>query len=173
MVGLITLCLLTSFTAVSTSLCLMAPKKSSGGGRGRGGKGDKGGKAPKGGKGGKGTPQAIEDTPGVESAADRKKKQSNMLAQMHAANRRLEAHLAGTKRVPDSEVEVLQARVDFWKEYTSCDHKSSKKHEMLQAWENDKSCKTWGTYKRTFEVEHGTTWERSLEYGTKLFGCIC
>ena len=79
----------------------------------------------------------------TKSEADvKRQKQANMITQLKASEEKKKKVDSGLIEVDESEKEKLDARVSFLAKYRGCD-KGEQKLKMLEAFENDKTCKSW------------------------------
>ena len=96
---------------------------------------------------------------------DKRKRQANMITQLKASEEKKNKAEAGLVEVSDTEKEKLDARVSFLAKYRGCD-KGEQKLKMLEAFENDKTCKTWQA-SFTREVIHTQTDKDEVKTGYK------
>lgn len=113
----------------------------------------------------------VEEDDTTMSAADKKKKQSNLVTSLKLAADKLKAARTGTIEVSEEQREQLEIKEKFLNEYTTCSRSDPKKKQMLMCFDNDKTCKTWSTYKRMFEQKETKTTSAQYGYGTKNFNC--
>jgi hypothetical protein len=105
------------------------------------------------------------------SAADKKKKQSNLVGSLKNAADKLQGARAGTTTISEHHREQLEVKEKFLDEYNACSRSDPKKTQMLMCFDNDKSCKTWSTYKRILEQKETKTTSAQYGYGAKNFNC--
>jgi hypothetical protein len=113
----------------------------------------------------------VEEDETKMSAADKKKRQSNLVTSLKLAAEKLKKTRTGTIEVNEEQREQLEIKEKFLNEYNTCGRSDPKKNQMLMCFDNDKSCKTWSTYKRTFEQKETKTDSAQHGYGTKNFNC--
>jgi hypothetical protein len=117
---------------------------------------------------------APDDT--TEEAASKKKKQSNLVTQLKTSAKKLMQVKTGDISVDQGEQEQLEARDKFYKEYSACSFHDKKKSEMLDHFEKDRSCKSWATYKHTYEQKssrlHSVAWGHGTESSSCHVNCM-
>ena len=103
---------------------------------------------------------------------NKKKDQANMVTQLKAGRKKLqEAKEAGTN-LPLAELEDLERRDNFLKEYEALGLYNPRKTELLLQWKQDKSLKTWAEVDSSHSTFTRGTDRSEKSYGTLRLGCI-
>ena len=95
-----------------------------------------------------------------------------MVTQLKAGRKKLqEAKEAGTN-LPPAELEDLERRDNFLKEYEALGLYNPRKTELLLQWKQDKSLKTWAEVDSSHSTFTRGTDRSEKSYGTLRLGCI-
>ena len=108
----------------------------------------------------------------AKAAANKKKDQANMVTQLKSGRKRLqEAKEAGTD-LPPAELEDLERRDSFLREYEALGLYNPRKTDLLLQWKQDKTLKTWAELDTSHSTFSRGTDRSELSYGTQRLGCI-
>lgn len=111
--------------------------------------------------------KAAADSEEAASKDAKKRKQSNLVTQLKTSAKKLMQVKTGAISVDQGEQEQLEARDKFYKEYSACSFHDKKKSEMLDHFDKDRSCKSWATYKHTYEQKSSLTQSVAMGHGTE------